>query len=339
MSHAVSVTYTRFDHMSPAAALMAGLLHALIALALWWVSPLNHRDLEVEPIDVTLEEPAPQAPQTPAPPAAPSPQPSPPAPAAAAPTPPAPTPAAPTPPAAATPPPAAPPAARVAPPPQQAAPQLPLGLKPPSPAKPETAKPETPKSESPPPETQQASRPQETPLQDMLPPLETPPPPLTSQDFPKPPPKPAPPAPPQQQTRAAPAPSPPQHQQRLAPSPLSQHQNPTQQATAPSTTFVNPADTYARSKVRDDYLWQVIAKFSQYLPKLFQRNEGGTVVLTFSIARDGRLLDVNISKSSGVASLDRGLIEAIRAAAPYPPLPADIPGDHITYTQPITARQ
>jgi TonB family protein len=174
----------------------------------------------------------------------------------------------------------------------------------------------------------------------VLPPVESPPPPLTSQDFPKPLPKPSAPPKPQQQTHAAPAPSPPQHQQRLAPSPLSQHENPTQQATAPpSTTFVNPADTYVRTKARDDYLWQVIAKFSQYLPKLFQRNEGGTVVLTFSIARDGRLLDVKISKSSGVVALDRGLVEAIRAASPYPPLPAEISGDRVTFTQPIMARQ
>jgi protein TonB len=175
----------------------------------------------------------------------------------------------------------------------------------------------------------------------VLPPVETPPPPITSQDFPKAqpkqaaPPKPQPPAP-TQQAHTAPAPS---QQQRLAPSPLSQHQSPTQQATAPTTTFINPADTYVHTKARDDYLWMVLGKFSQYLPKLFQSNQGGTVVLSFSIGRDGRLIDASIIKSSGVIALDRGLLEALRAASPYPPLPSEIPGDRVSYTQPITARQ
>jgi hypothetical protein len=33
------------------------------------------------------------------------------------------------------------------------------------------------------------------------------------------------------------------------------------------------------------------------------------------------------------------MLEALRAAAPYPPLPADIPGDRIVFTQPITAKR
>src|SRR5262249_9230483 len=150
--------------------------------------------------------------------------------------------------------------------------------------------------------------------QPTLPPIETPPPPITSEDFPKPPPKPAPPAkplqpapaPPTQQTHAAPPASQPQ---RLAPSPLSQHQNPTQEAKAPTTTFVNPADTYTHTKARDDYMWMVLGKVSQYLPRLYQANQGGVLALNFSVSRDGRLLDVSIAKSSGVPELDRGMLE------------------------------
>ncbi len=337
--------------MSPTAALLAVLLHALTALALWLVSPLSQRDIEVEPVTVTFEEPASKAPETPAPtPQAAPPQVTPP-----------PAPASPR--SSATPAPSAPPASSLAtppPPPAQAAPAKPLGLTPfppvqkqeptqqakpqePPPVEKPVEKPAEKPVEKPaekPVEKQEANRPQEPLPQPTLPAVETPPPPITSQDFPKPPPKPA--APPKPQApaqQAHTAPPPPSQQQRLAPSPLSQHQNPTQQATAPTTTFINPAETYVHTKARDDYLWMVIGKFSQYLPKLYQTNQGGTVVLSFSIARDGRLIDASITKSSGVVALDRGLIEAIRAASPYPPVPAEIPGDRVTYTQPITARQ
>ena len=57
------------------------------------------------------------------------------------------------------------------------------------------------------------------------------------------------------------------------------------------------------------------------------------------IARDGRLTSSSIARSSGVLALDKGMLEALRAAAPYPPLPAEIPGDHIIFTQPITAKR
>jgi TonB family protein len=91
--------------------------------------------------------------------------------------------------------------------------------------------------------------------------------------------------------------------------------------------------------VKEAYLWQVIRKFSQYLPDLRQKNEGGTVVLRFAIARDGRLVDASIVQSSGVIALDRGLLEALKAASPYPPLPPAIPGSQVVFTQPIAAKR
>ena len=106
-----------------------------------------------------------------------------------------------------------------------------------------------------------------------------------------------------------------------------------------TSTFVNPAQQGAQTRSKDAYLWQVVRKFSQYLPDLREKNEGGTVVLRFVIARDGRLVDASIVRSSGVMALDRGMLEALRAASPYPPLPADIPGGQVAFTQPIAARR
>jgi protein TonB len=104
-------------------------------------------------------------------------------------------------------------------------------------------------------------------------------------------------------------------------------------------TFVNPAQNALQTRAKEAYLRQVFRKFSQYLPDLRQKNEGGTVVLRFVIARDGRLVDASIVQSSGVVALDRGLLESLKAASPYAPLPPEIPGSHVMFTQPIEARR
>lgn len=328
MTQVISATYTRFDRMSPTAAALAVLLHLATALALWWVSPLNHRAAEFEDqaIDVTIEQPKP------APPPVQEAKPSPP-----------------------------PVAAKLPPPaPPKAAP-APLGLPPPSPTTAETPKQAAPKEAMQPPQPQQQPKPQEPPsepqkeekeqqqqqqalapqetvpppppLESSLPPLEAPPPPLTSKDFPKPPPQ----APTRPQTHAAPAAP---QQQPLRPSPLSPPQQRApggSQATAPSATFVNPADQYNQSRVIDQYLWSVANKISQYRYHSNQANEQGTVVLRLVISRDGRLLDVSIARSSGILNLDRGLIEAARAAAPYAPLPSVISGPQVAVTLPFAS--
>jgi protein TonB len=122
-------------------------------------------------------------------------------------------------------------------------------------------------------------------------------------------------------------------------SPLSTAPPPTASSSASASPFVNPAEEAGHTQAKNAYLLQVIRKFSQYLPDLRGKNEGGTVVLRFVIARDGRLVDASIAQSSGVLALDRGLLESLRAGSPYPPLPPDIPGNQVVFTQPIAARR
>lgn len=62
------------------------------------------------------------------------------------------------------------------------------------------------------------------------------------------------------------------------------------------------------------------------------------MITRVTIARDGRLVDVVMERSSGLASLDAGVLETIRRASPYPPLPADIPGDRHTFQLPVSFR-
>jgi len=320
VAHAISVTSLRFDHMSPTAAGMALTLHALVAALLLWGTTVKNFEVPEQAIEVTMEEPTPPKAETPPPP---------PPPPVAQPQP--------------TPQPTPPPAAQRQPPAtSDKSANRPLGMPPTGPSTPEppqeaAAKPEPSPKPAPPPEPA-------PPAETKLPDVNTPPAPLSMQDFVRA----APPPPPQEIVRPLshlqPAPPPATVQQQpppnLKPSPLHNAQPeraPSESQANAVATLVNPAQAAARTRASDEYVWAVIRKLSQYLPDLRQKGEGGTVVLRAVISRDGRLLESGIVKSSGVAALDKGLLEALRAAAPYPPLPAEIPGDRIVFTQPITS--
>jgi periplasmic protein TonB len=63
----------------------------------------------------------------------------------------------------------------------------------------------------------------------------------------------------------------------------------------------------------------------------------GTPVYEFLIDRKGHLLGLKLVTSSGMIALDEAGAAMIRAAAPFPPLPADAPGRvlHVMVTLPI----
>jgi len=210
-------------------------------------------------------------------------------------------------------------------------------------------------AQPPPPPQQATARPAEpTPppppppaLEKELPPIEAPPPPVTSRDMPqfsppqpkpepKPEPKPQPQPQPQPKLEARPEPPRPRPApQPLAPSPLSHlpRNTPSQRPNEPPrSTFVNPADTYAQNTAADSYLQRVAAQVSRYQAELIGTTANDYVVARFTIARNGRLLGISIVKSSGKQSLDRGLITAFQTVAPFPPLPADLPGESATFT-------
>jgi TonB family protein len=179
-------------------------------------------------------------------------------------------------------------------------------------------------------------------LEKELPPIESAPPPLTSRDIPKPAPppaekkpepKPEPPRPPQPhaQPQAQPArPAPPQ----IAPSPLSSlpRNAPSQrQSEPPRSTFVNPADTFAQNTVLDAYLQRVVVQVSRYRFDGAGLSPSDSVVARFTIARNGSLLAVAIVRPSGKPKLDRDAVTAFQQVAPFPPLPAEVPGDSHTF--------
>lgn len=286
MAHNVSASSLRSDHIPPSALALAVLLHALAALALWWMSQ-NPPQLPPpeDPVDVTFEQPKvpepPEKKKTPAPP-------------------------------------------------------VKLGLPPPAPitAEKPTQVPSTP-------EQPKEALPPQPPSQAQAVPPPQPPPERASEPS-----KPILPAlPPEAHASLAtpPAkPSPPPQRPELRPSPLAtapQRQPPAvAHAEEPSPSpFVNPADVYNRARVADNYLWQVVRKLAGYRYQARVNVKEGTTVVQVVIARDGRLLDVVVARSSGFPVLDNGVVAGIRAGSPYAPLPSDIRGDRATFTLPLVS--
>lgn len=58
-------------------------------------------------------------------------------------------------------------------------------------------------------------------------------------------------------------------------------------------------------------------------------NESKRVVLLFTIARDGRLLNVNVHRSSGLPAADKAALDAVKLTAPFRPLPPDFRGNSV----------
>jgi hypothetical protein len=126
---------------------------------------------------------------------------------------------------------------------------------------------------------QESMAPEPPKLEQAVPP---PQPPSTAFEFPKV-------APPE--TKPAPQVPPPQF--RASPLRTGPRQQPPAIASkeAPSTSpFVNPAESYSRARVSDNYLWQVIARLSGYHYYSDVDVREGTTVVQIVIARDGRLL-------------------------------------------------
>lgn len=95
----------------------------------------------------------------------------------------------------------------------------------------------------------------------------------------------------------------------------------------------------AEHEAQEDYLRRIVRLLSHH--RFLARNpapEQGLVVASLTLARDGRLLDVRLAASSGFISLDRNVLDAIRAAAPFPPLPAAFAGERHSLIVPIVFR-
>ncbi|MDP3241416.1 MAG: TonB family protein, partial [Reyranella sp.] len=148
---------------------------------------------------------------------------------------------------------------------------------------------------------------------------------------------------PQQQALASPPrPPPPAPKPELKPSPLSTapaRRPPSASSAEPPSQhrFVNPADSYARAKVADNYLSEVLRKIVGYRYQSNTQRRQGVTVVRIVIARDGRLLGATVISSSGEPEFDEGVLAGVRAGAPYSPLPDNIKGASAPFDLPLVS--
>lgn len=70
-----------------------------------------------------------------------------------------------------------------------------------------------------------------------------------------------------------------------------------------------------RDKVQENWIY----------PETFKSGKP-SVIVSIKIARDGELIDIWVEQSSGLAAFDESLVNAVKKAAPFPPLPEDFDG-------------
>jgi periplasmic protein TonB len=76
-----------------------------------------------------------------------------------------------------------------------------------------------------------------------------------------------------------------------------------------------------------------LARFQRYPAQA--KDATGVVNLSFSIDRQGHVLNSRVIKSSGSAVLDTEALSLLKRAAPLPPPPAGIPDSDLTFVVPI----
>lgn len=64
----------------------------------------------------------------------------------------------------------------------------------------------------------------------------------------------------------------------------------------------------------------------------------GTVLLAFTVSRDGTVIRSDIVRSSGEELLDRAVLDGLAAAAPFPPPPTAIGDAALSFTVPVQVR-
>jgi periplasmic protein TonB len=76
------------------------------------------------------------------------------------------------------------------------------------------------------------------------------------------------------------------------------------------------------------YVQQMLTRIHQRWQRTAVRGTA-VVIVRFTIARDGKVLDASVETSSGVSILDRSSLRAVMLADPMPPLPNSYPRDQV----------
>ncbi len=104
---------------------------------------------------------------------------------------------------------------------------------------------------------------------------------------------------------------------------------------APEVTTPSPG---AMGRAKADYGAQIVAHLNRsknYPSGPRSRHEEGTVMLSFTLDRNGRLLSGHISRGSGYSELDQEALDMLRRAQPYPSAPSEMTGSQFPFSAPM----
>lgn len=76
-------------------------------------------------------------------------------------------------------------------------------------------------------------------------------------------------------------------------------------------------------------------KFTEYPRRALDRNQQGTVRVSVTIDRKGNVKNAEVIEETRHSLLNRGAIDIVENASPYPAIPNDITGENFTFSFPI----
>jgi periplasmic protein TonB len=112
------------------------------------------------------------------------------------------------------------------------------------------------------------------------------------------------------------------------------HVQPQRLATAPTSGAAAIGAREAEASWRGE-LAAHLARYKRYPPEAEARHDAGTVRLSFTMDRNGRVLSRHIAGSSGSAALDQEVLSMIERAQPLPAFPPSMPQTRMTLVVPI----
>ena len=115
-------------------------------------------------------------------------------------------------------------------------------------------------------------------------------------------------------------------------------EKPTEQPTPPvpeTTSPPRPRPSAAQVASWHRRIALQVERHKGYPASARARHETGIAELAFTLDRSGKVLTSRVIRSSGFAALDQETIETVRRAQPFPPPPANMPGETFDFTVPI----
>jgi protein TonB len=122
----------------------------------------------------------------------------------------------------------------------------------------------------------------------------------------------------------------------MAAKPVSDPGPPVKDTTTPESKPASPAPQVSTGKPTwEGLILGALNKAKRYPRIAQQQRHQGVPWIRFTMDREGKVLSVNLERSSGIPSLDREAIALPKRAQPLPKPPEDVQGDRIELVVPV----